>query len=206
MKVLLLQDVKKLGKAGDIVEVSDGYAKNFIIPKKLGREATKQVQNEWQQKKGSEANRKEQERLQAIALVAELKDKVVVLKEKAGKDGRLFGSVTSLMIQEELAKLGYNIERKRIEVATHTIKQVGMYSARIHLYENASSVIKLDVVSEAEQKAAERAAAKAAKEAEEAAAKAAKEAAEAAAAAEAAEAQAPAEEEAVEAPATAEEN
>ncbi len=97
------------------------------------------------------------------------------------------------MIQEELAKLGFEIERKRIEVASHTIKQVGMYSARIHLYENESSVIKLDVVSEAEQKAAERAAAKAAKDAEAEAAK----AAEAEAPAEApAEAEAPAAEEA----------
>ena len=62
MKVLLLQDVKKLGKAGDIVDVSDGYAKNFIMPQKLGREATKEVINEWKLKKGSEANRREQEK------------------------------------------------------------------------------------------------------------------------------------------------
>ena len=100
----------------------------------------------------------------------------IIMPENMNDSGRLFGSVTSLMIQEELAKLGYNIERKRIEVASHTIKQVGMYSARVHLYENESSVIKLDVVSEAAEKAAQRAAEKAAKEAAEAEAKAAKEA------------------------------
>ena len=137
MKVLLLQDVKKLGKAGDIVEVSDGYAKNFIIPKKLGREATKQVQNEWQQKKGSEANRKEQERLQAIALVAELKDKVVVLKEKAGKDGRLFGSVTAKDLAEAMkAQYGVDINRKKINLKD-PIRAVGNYSVEVKLLAEA---------------------------------------------------------------------
>ena len=137
MKVLLLQDVKKLGKAGDIVEVSDGYAKNFIIPKKLGREATKQVQNEWQQKKGSEANRKEQERLQAIALVAELKDKVVVLKEKAGKDGRLFGSVTAKDLAEAMkAQYGVDIDRKKINLKD-PIRAVGNYSVEVKLLAEA---------------------------------------------------------------------
>ena len=137
MKVLLLQDVKKLGKAGDIVEVSDGYAKNFIIPKKLGREATKQVQNEWQQKKGSEANRKEQERLQAIALVAELKDKVVVLKEKAGKDGRLFGSVTAKDLAEAMkTQYGVDIDRKKINLKD-PIRAVGNYSVEVKLLAEA---------------------------------------------------------------------
>ncbi|MBP5551990.1 MAG: 50S ribosomal protein L9, partial [Spirochaetales bacterium] len=150
-----------------------------------------------------EASASLKEKLDAVTL------KLVV---SASDSGRLFGSVTSLMIQEELAKLGFSIERKRIEVASHTIKQVGMYSARVHLYENESSVIKLDVVSEAAEKAAQRAAEKAAKEAAEAEAKAAKEAEAAAAkaaaeaeAAAAAEAEAPAEEAAVEA-APAEEN
>ncbi len=137
MKILLLQDVKKLGKSGEIVEVSDGYAKNFIIPKKLGREATKQVQNEWAQKKGSEANRKEQERLAAIELVSQLKDKVVVLKEKAGQDGRLFGSVTAKDLSEAMKKqYGVEIDRKKINLKD-PIRAVGNYSVEVKLQAEA---------------------------------------------------------------------
>ena len=206
MKIILNQDVPNLGEEGDVCVVKDGYARNYLLPTGAAVLYNNENLSIFKSRAAAIEKRKIAKREASASLKEQLDSVTLKLVVSASETGRLFGSVTSLMIQEELAKLGYNIERKRIEVATHTIKQVGMYSARIHLYENASSVIKLDVVSEAEQKAAERAAAKAAKEAEEAAAKAAKEAAEAAAAAEAAEAQAPAEEESVEAPATAEEN
>ncbi|MBQ3831330.1 MAG: 50S ribosomal protein L9 [Spirochaetales bacterium] len=206
MKIILNQDVPNLGEEGDVCVVKDGYARNYLLPTGAAVLYNNENLSVFKSRAAAIEKRKIAKREASASLKEQLDSVTLKLVVSASETGRLFGSVTSLMVQEELAKLGYNIERKRIEVATHTIKQVGMYSARIHLYENASSVIKLDVVSEAEQKAAERAAAKAAKEAEEAAAKAAKEAAEAAAAAEAAEAQAPAEEEAVEAPATAEEN
>ncbi|MBQ3316809.1 MAG: 50S ribosomal protein L9 [Spirochaetales bacterium] len=206
MKIILNQDVPNLGEEGDVCVVKDGYARNYLLPTGAAVLYNNENLSVFKSRAAAIEKRKIAKREASASLKEQLDSVTLKLVVSASETGRLFGSVTSLMIQEELAKLGYNIERKRIEVATHTIKQVGMYSARIHLYENASSVIKLDVVSEAEQKAAERAAAKAAKEAEEAAAKAAKEAAEAAAAAEVAEAQAPAEEEAVEAPATAEEN
>ena len=206
MKIILNQDVPNLGEEGDVCVVKDGYARNYLLPTGAAVLYNNENLSVFKSRAAAIEKRKIAKREASASLKEQLDAVTLKLVVSASETGRLFGSVTSLMIQEELAKLGYNIERKRIEVATHTIKQVGMYSARIHLYENASSVIKLDVVSEAEQKAAERAAAKAAKEAEEAAAKAAKEAAEAAAAAEAAEAQALAEEEAVEAPATAEEN
>ena len=206
MKIILNQDVPNLGEEGDVCVVKDGYARNYLLPTGAAVLYNNENLSVFKSRAAAIEKRKIAKREASASLKEQLDAVTLKLVVSASETGRLFGSVTSLMIQEELAKLGYNIERKRIEVASHTIKQVGMYSARIHLYENASSVIKLDVVSEAEQKAAERAAAKAAKEAEEAAAKAAKEAAEAAAAADAAAAQAPAEEEAVEAPATAEEN
>ncbi len=91
MKVMLLEDVKKLGKAGDVVDVSDGYAKNYILPKKLGREANADVLNQWKLKKGSEANRKAQEKQEALELAAKLEQKTVVLQVKGGDNGRLFG-------------------------------------------------------------------------------------------------------------------
>ncbi|MBR4427655.1 MAG: 50S ribosomal protein L9 [Spirochaetales bacterium] len=198
MKIILNQDVPNLGEEGDVCVVKDGYARNYLLPTGAAVLYNNENLSIFKSRAAAIEKRKVAKREASASLKERLDNVTLKLVVSASESGRLFGSVTSLMIQEELAKLGFDIERKRIEVASHTIKQVGMYSARIHLYENESSVIKLDVVSEADEKAAERAAAKAAKEAEEAAAKAAKEAEEAAAKAEAeavaaAETEAPAE-------------
>lgn len=193
MKIILNQDVPNLGEEGDVCVVKDGYARNYLLPTGAAVLYNNENLSIFKSRAVAIEKRKVAKREASASLKEKLDNITLKLVVSASESGRLFGSVTSLMIQEELAKLGFEIERKRIEVASHTIKQVGMYSARIHLYENESSVIKLDVVSEAEQKAAERAAAKAAKDAEAEAAK----AAEAEAPAEApAEAEAPAAEEA----------
>jgi len=189
MKIILNQDVPNLGEEGDVCVVKDGYARNYLLPTGAAVLYNNENLSIFKSRAAAIEKRKVAKREASASLKERLDNITLKLVVSASESGRLFGSVTSLMIQEELAKQGFEIERKRIEVASHTIKQVGMYSARIHLYENESSVIKLDVVSEAEQKAAERAAAKAAKEAEEAAkaeaAKAAEEAAKAEAPAEA---------------------
>ncbi|MBR2264467.1 MAG: 50S ribosomal protein L9 [Firmicutes bacterium] len=146
MKILLLEDVKKLGKAGEIVDVSDGYAKNFIIPKKLGREATKDVLNNWKQQKASEANRKKIEKQQAIATVKDLETKVITLKEKAGKDGRLFGSVTAKDLAEALKKqYGLDVDRKKINLKD-PIRAVGNYSVEIKLQAEASGNMTVQIL------------------------------------------------------------
>ena len=203
MKIILNQDVPNLGEEGDVCVVKDGYARNYLLPTGAAVLYNNENLSVFKSRAAAIEKRKVAKREASASLKEKLDAVTLKLVVSASDSGRLFGSVTSLMIQEELAKLGYSIERKRIEVASHTIKQVGMYSARIHLYENESSVIKLDVVSEAAEKAAQRAAEKAAKEAAEAEAKAAKEAeaaAKAAAEAEAA-AQVAAEEAPAEAPA-----
>jgi large subunit ribosomal protein L9 len=209
MKIILNQDVPNLGEEGDVCVVKDGYARNYLLPTGAAVLYNNENLSIFKSRAAAIEKRKVAKREASASLKEKLDAVTLKLVVSASDSGRLFGSVTSLMIQEELAKLGFAIERKRIEVASHTIKQVGMYSARVHLYENESSVIKLDVVSEAAEKAAQRAAEKAAKEAAEAEAKAAKEAeaaAKAAAEAEAAAAaEAPAEEVAEEA-APAEEN
>lgn len=203
MKIILNQDVPNLGEEGDVCVVKDGYARNYLLPTGAAVLYNNENLSVFKSRAAAIEKRKVAKREASASLKEKLDAVTLKLVVSASDSGRLFGSVTSLMIQEELAKLGYSIERKRIEVASHTIKQVGMYSARIHLYENESSVIKLDVVSEAAEKAAQRAAEKAAKEAADAEAKAAKEAeaaAKAAAEAEAA-AQVAAEEAPAEAPA-----
>jgi large subunit ribosomal protein L9 len=199
MKIILNQDVPNLGEEGDVCVVKDGYARNYLLPTGAAVLYNNENLSIFKSRAAAIEKRKVAKREASASLKERLDNITLKLVVSASESGRLFGSVTSLMIQEELAKQGFEIERKRIEVASHTIKQVGMYSARIHLYENESSVIKLDVVSEAEQKAAERAAAKAAKEAEEAAKAEAAKAAEEAAKAEAeAPAEAPVEEAAAE--------
>ena len=202
MKIILNQDVPNLGEEGDVCVVKDGYARNYLLPTGAAVLYNNENLSIFKSRAAAIEKRKVAKREASASLKEKLDAVTLKLVVSASDSGRLFGSVTSLMIQEELAKLGFSIERKRIEVASHTIKQVGMYSARIHLYENESSVIKLDVVSEAEEKAAQRAAEKAAKEAAEAEAKAAKEAEAAAKAA--AEAEAAAAAVAEEAPAEAE--
>ena len=196
MKIILNQDVPNLGEEGDVCVVKDGYARNYLLPTGAAVLYNNENLSIFKSRAAAIEKRKVAKREASASLKERLDDLTLKLVVSAGDSGKLFGSVTALMVQEELAKQGFEIERKKIEVASHTIKQVGQYTARVHLYENESSIIKLNVVSEADEKAAERAAAKAAKEAEEAAAKAAKEAEEAAAkaAAEAAAEEAPAEE------------
>ena len=196
MKIILNQDVPNLGEEGDVCVVKDGYARNYLLPTGAAVLYNNENLSIFKSRAAAIEKRKIAKREASASLKERLDDLTLKLVVSAGDSGKLFGSVTALMVQEELAKQGFEIERKKIEVASHTIKQVGQYTARVHLYENESSIIKLNVVSEADEKAAERAAAKAAKEAEEAAAKAAKEAEEAAAkaTAEAAAEEAPAEE------------
>ena len=152
MKILLLQDVKKLGKAGDIVEVSDGYAKNFIMPQKLGKEATKEVLNEWKLKKGSEANRREQEKQAAIAMAEELSKVKVRLQVKGGEGGRLFGSVTAKDIADALEKQAGVIAPEHLELHCKDamgllggIKNAGAYQVEIRLHPAATAKVSVQV-------------------------------------------------------------
>ena len=115
MKVILLQDVKSVGKKGDMVELSEGYARNFILPKKLGVEANSANMNNLKLQKAN-AEKVAQENLDAArALAEEMKDKEVKVSVKAGEGGRVFGSVSTKEIAEEIKKqLGYEIDKKKI--------------------------------------------------------------------------------------------
>ncbi len=193
MKIILNQDVPNLGEEGDVCVVKDGYARNYLLP--TGAAVIYNNANLAIFKSRAEAieKRKIAKREASKSLKEKLDNVSLDLVVAAGESGKLFGSVTAMMVQAELAKQGFEIEKKKIEVASHAIKMTGTYTARVHLYENDSSVITLNVKSEAEVKAAEKAAEKAAAKAAEEAAKAEKAAA--AAAAETAEgAEAPAEE------------
>jgi len=201
MKIILNQDVANLGEEGDIVVVKAGYARNFLLPKGMAVLHNKANLAIFASRAEAIEKRKALKRKESASLrdkLSELELKIVVT---AGESGRLFGSITSQMVQNELSKLGYEIERKKIEVPTHTIKMTGTYTIHVRLYEGDVADVKLVVASESVEKAKAAQQAKEAAEAAKAAEKAAAEAAAAAAAEEVVE-----EEEAVEEAAAEEDN
>ncbi len=149
MKILLTEDVRKLGKAGDVVDVADGYARNFIIPKKLGVEATKAVLNDWETKKKAEVVRRAKEEEEAVALAAKYDGKWITVKEKAGENGKLFGSVTPQDVADAVEKqLGFVVDKKKI-VVPEDIKTVGDYDVVLRLMASAAANIHMKVEADA---------------------------------------------------------
>ena len=144
MKVVLLQDVKGKGKKGELCYVSDGYARNFLFPKKLAIEADNAALNELKNREESAAHHKKEEIAAAKETAAKLDGKTVSITAKAGAGGKLFGSVTSKEIAAEIkAKLGIEIDRKKMNVAD--IKNFGEYTAEIKLYQGVTAKITVKV-------------------------------------------------------------
>ena len=145
MIVILLKDVKGTGKAGDVVKVSDGYARNMLIPKGMAKEATQgNVRNLEKQKAIAEEKRAE-EKAAAEKKAAELEKITLKLVTKGGENGKLFGSVTSMDIAKALEEQeGLVIDKKKIELAG-PIKQAGVTTATIRLFPEVSAKIKVDV-------------------------------------------------------------
>jgi len=134
MKIILLQDEKKLGKKGEIIEASEGYARNYIIPKKIGVEATPKNMNDLKLQKANEA-KVAQEQLEAAQELAKvLETKQVVVKMKAGEGGRAFGSVSSKEIVAEFkAQHGIELDKKKIVLAD-SLKNFGNYEVAVKLH------------------------------------------------------------------------
>ena len=142
MKVILLQDVKSLGKKGAMVEVNEGYARNFIIPKKLGMEATPKNMNDFKLRKAHE----EKENLaDAKALAAELEKASVTVKIKVGEGGRTFGSVSTKEISDAIkSQLGKDIDKKKI-VMKDSIKALGSFSVKVKLHPEVQAELAVKV-------------------------------------------------------------
>ncbi len=146
MKIILLQDVKALGKKGDIVNVSDGYARNAILPKKLGVEATAKNMNDLKLQ-NQHADKVAQENLEAAqALAKSLEDKQVVVKMKAGEGGRTFGSIStkeiSLAAKEQLQ---LELDKKKMQLP-EAIKSFGVYQVPIKLHPKVTGTLAVHVV------------------------------------------------------------
>ena len=147
MKVVLLQDVKNKGKKGDIVNVNDGYAMNFLISKGLAVAASASAVNETNQKKAAEIARKEKEFAAAQALAERLNMATVTLYVKCGESGKLFGSVTSKEIAEELKKQGFDVDKKNV-LLEEPIRKLGRVTVELKLYPGVRTKINV-VVAEA---------------------------------------------------------
>lgn len=148
MKLILLEDVKGVGKKGDIVNKNDGYAINFLIPKKLAVEATNANLNDLELKKKSEAKRKKEELEEAKRLGAELNDKVVKVKVKAGENGKVFGSVTNKEIASALLEqTGIDIDKKKISF-DDPIKMVGRRIVKVKLHPQVTVELTVEIAGE----------------------------------------------------------
>ena len=133
MKVLLLQDVRGTGKKDDIIEVSEGYGRNYLIPRKLAREATAETLNSVNRAKAAEAHREELKRQDADIKSRELKGKVIQITARGGENGKLYGAVTNDMIAEALkAQHGIEVDKRKIE--QEPIKSAGQSFVVVKLY------------------------------------------------------------------------
>ncbi|MGE5328441.1 MAG: 50S ribosomal protein L9 [Deltaproteobacteria bacterium] len=145
MKVILQQDVKGQGKKGQMIEVSDGYARNFLLPKKLAIEANSNNVNLLNQKKQAEADKKNKELAQAKMLAEKINNTTVAIKAKSGENGKLFGSITAKDIADHLkTQAGIDLDKRKISL-DDSIKSLGALEVDVRLYEGVHSKLKVKI-------------------------------------------------------------
>ena len=147
MKVILLQDVKGHGKKGEVVNASDGYARNFLFPKKLALEANDTNMKAWKRNKAKKEAAAAEKLAEAQAAAKTIKGKTYVLKAKAGEGDRLFGSVTNMDIAAVLAENGIKVDKRNVELEDH-IKTAGQYKVKIKMHPQVKTEIIVDVQGE----------------------------------------------------------
>ena len=145
MKIILLQDVKSVGKKGDIIDPNDGYARNFLIPKKMGVPANAENMNNLKLQKSNEAKVAQEQLEEAQNFAKELESKEVVLSIKAGEGGRTFGAVSSKEIANAYKEqCGITIDKKKIQLP-ESIKNFGVYEVKIKLHPKVTGTLKVKV-------------------------------------------------------------
>ena len=148
MKVILNKDLATLGEEGDVKEVAKGYARNYLFPRGIALPYTPRMIKVIEGRRAEIEARKEQKRLDARGIKEKLDTLELSLTMPAGANGKLYGAVTNQTIADELAKQGFQIERKRIELAGNGFKSVGKYKATIKLYENQSAEIVITIIAQ----------------------------------------------------------
>ena len=145
MKVVLLKDVRNMGKRDDIITVSDGYARNFLFPQKLAAEATPGTLKEIARKRAAQDAREAEMRAEAQAKAELLKNKIITLDVKCGEKGRLYGSVTAAEVAEALEKqYGIQVDKRKLDIGD-PIREVGVREISVWLYSGITTPMKLNV-------------------------------------------------------------
>lgn len=147
MQVLLLADVKGVGKKGEIVNASDGYARNFLFPRNLAKEVTPAVLKAMEQEQEAKDRRRAREEQEAAELGAKLSKITVTLTAKAGEGGRLFGSITSKDIAKALAEKKVKVDRRKIELK-EPIRSLGTTTVPVRIYQDTVVTLQVEVVSQ----------------------------------------------------------
>lgn len=148
MKVILLEDVKKVGKKGDIVEVSDGYARNYLIAKKLGAEASNKNINDAKLQKAAELRKEQEIYEEAVQLGEKIKEASITVPIKTGDGGRIFGSVSTKEIAKEAKEqLGLDIDKKKMQLK-EPIKALGTYVVPLKLHAKVTAELTVKVIEE----------------------------------------------------------
>ncbi|GIO57512.1 MULTISPECIES: 50S ribosomal protein L9 [Paenibacillus] len=147
MKVIFIKDVKGQGKKGDIKDISEGYATNFLIPRGLARVATEGNMKTLENQNAAEQKRKEQEKEEAQVLGKKLEEMTVQLKAKAGEGGRLFGAITSKQIADALSQQGIKIDKRKIEL-DEPIRTLGVTQMTVKLHPDVKATLKVQVTEE----------------------------------------------------------
>ena len=148
MKVILKADIKGVGKKDEVINAADGYARNYLFPKKLAVEANAENMSKLNNKKESASYKKDVERQSAEEMAKKLKGIMLKIKVKAGENGKIFGGVTSKEISENLkSQYNYIIDKKKIDLKEN-IKTLGEFNVSIKLYEGVVASLKIQVISE----------------------------------------------------------
>jgi large subunit ribosomal protein L9 len=147
MKVILRQNFEPLGQIGDVVEVKDGYARNYLLPHKIAYTALKGNIRALEEEKQNVAKKSQQELNAADKLAAELEKVSITIPVQVGEEDKIFGSVTTQMIVDALKEKGYDVDKRKVEIE-ETIKTLGIYSVNIKLHTSVSTTIKVWVVRE----------------------------------------------------------
>lgn len=149
MKVILLQDVKGLGKKGEIVNAKDGYARNFLFPKNLAKEATEGNVKVLEEQKTAKKIKQQEELTKAKELAEKVSELTVELKGKSGENGKLFGSITTKDVSEALKKQHkIDIDKRKMDIDGGNIKSIGTTLVEVKVYPNVSAKLKVKVTEE----------------------------------------------------------